>query len=210
MPSTSTTTHYATLGVADGAPPEEVRRAYLDLARRLHPDRWVDAGADRRVDTERRMREVNEAWRVLGNPARRLAYDVERREANRQARVSPPTGVGEGFAFATGDLFVQDVDDASLLTRLVRALPWILLVGSLLGIFVFSAYATSGRGERPSGANGGGCVRTSGGIALAVDCGEPGAQRVVIEVTQVGQCPAATDPFQPADRTVALCLERTP
>jgi curved DNA-binding protein CbpA len=201
------TNHYATLGVADGADPEAVRRAYLVLARRLHPDRWIDASPDERVETERRMREVNEAWRVLGNPARRLAYDVERRDADRRARVAPPTGVGERYAFATGDLFVQDVDDSGLLTRLVRALPWVLLVGALLGIFIFSAYATAGRGERPSGEGGGRCVRTAASEAVEVPCDAAGARQVIIEVVQVGQCPVGSEPFQPADRELALCLE---
>ena len=70
--------HYEILEVADGAPPEEVRRAYLDLARRLHPDRWVDASPAQRAEAERRMQEVNEAWRVLGNAGRRIAYDQDR------------------------------------------------------------------------------------------------------------------------------------
>ena len=58
---TASTDHYATLGVPLGAPPEDVRRAYLDLARRLHPDRWIDADGGERAEADRRMREVNEA-----------------------------------------------------------------------------------------------------------------------------------------------------
>ena len=200
------TTHYATLGVTDGAEPEDVRRAYLDLARQLHPDRWIDATSEQRVEVERRMREVNEAWRVLGNPARRLAYDVERRETTRASRVSPPGPVGDGYSFSTGELFADDVADPDLLTRLIRALPWILLVGSLLGIFIFSAYATSGDGERPEGL-GGGCVLVTGGIADTVPCDTDGARVVVLEVTEVGRCPAGTEPFQPAGRPMALCLD---
>jgi hypothetical protein len=199
-------THYATLGVREGADPEAVRRAYLDLARRLHPDRWVDAGPDERAEMDRRMRAVNEAWRVLGNPARRLAYDVERREADRASRVAPPAGVGDRYAFSTGDLFEEDVADPDLLTRLVRALPWILLVGSLLGIFVISAYATSDDGEPPTGPVGEGCIVAVAGVATESPCDAPGARRVVLEVEQVGQCPAGTEPFQPADRPVAYCL----
>lgn len=198
-----TTTHYRTLGVADGAAPDEVRRAYLDLARRLHPDRWIDASPSERAGIERRMQEVNEAWRVLGNPGRRLAYDVERREAGQRARVAPPTAVGDRFAFATGDLFTEDVDDPDLFTRLIRALPWILLIGGLGAIFVFTAYATSDGGDRA----GGSCIRKVGGLAEPVDCGVDDAQRVVVEVRQVGECPAASEPFQPANSDVALCLE---
>jgi curved DNA-binding protein CbpA len=194
--------HYATLGVPLGAAPDDVRRAYLELARRLHPDRWIDADDGERAEADRRMREVNEAWRVLGNPARRLAYDVERREADRQSRVSPPGPVGEGFAFSTGDLLAEDIDPPDLRTRLIRALPWILLVGTLLGIFVFSAYATAGRD-----AEGVRCVVVSAGVATEADCDAEGARQVLVEVLQVGQCPPGTEPFQPEGANLALCLE---
>ena len=201
------TTHYGVLGVPEGAEPEEVRRAYLGLARQLHPDRWIDASSAERVEVDRRMREVNEAWRVLGNPARRLAYDVERREAGRRARMAPPAPVGDRLAFSTGDLFTEDVDDPDLFTRLIRALPWILVLGGLGAIFVFTAYATSGDGDRPTGEGGGACVRLVGGNAAPVNCDAAGARLVIVEVGQVGQCPAETEPFQPAARDVALCLE---
>ena len=65
MPPTS---HYEVLGVAPDARPDEVRRAYLDLARRHHPDR---AGGD-----AARMRAVTEAWATLGDPGRRRTYDL--------------------------------------------------------------------------------------------------------------------------------------
>ena len=197
--------HYAVLGVAEGAEPDEVRRGYLDMARQLHPDRWIDASPTERVDVERRMQEVNEAWRVLGNPARRLAYDVERREAGRR-RVAPPTAVGERFAFSTGDLFTEDVPPVDLLTRLVRALPWVLVFAALGAIFVFTAYATSDGGERPTGEDDLGCIVKVDGSAVAADCERSAAQRVIVEVDQVGQCPAESEPFQPADGGRALCL----
>lgn len=197
--------HYGTLGVADGAEPDEVRRAYLELARQLHPDRWIDASPPERETAGRRMQDVNEAWRVLGNPGRRLAYDVERREAGRRARLSPPSAVGERLAFSTGDLFVEDVEDVDLLTRLLRALPWIIVIVGLGAIFVFTAYATSDDGVAPTG-EGSGCIRKEAGSAVEVDCAVEGAQRVVIEVTEVGGCPSGSEPFQPADRNTALCL----
>lgn len=199
--------HYAVLGVEPGAEPDAVRRGYLDLARRLHPDRWIDASAGERADVERRMQEVNEAWRVLGNPARRLAYDVERREAGRRARVAPPTGVGDRFAFSTGDLFQEDVPPIDLFTRIVRALPWVLVFVGLAAIFVFTAYATSDDGEVPTGEGGEGCIVKVDGLAVPTDCATTGAQRVIVEVDQVGQCPAESEPFQPADdASRALCL----
>jgi curved DNA-binding protein CbpA len=62
-------THYDVLGVSATASAADIRHAYLDLARRHHPDR---EGGD-----PARMRLANEAWAVLGDPARRRAYDRE-------------------------------------------------------------------------------------------------------------------------------------
>lgn len=197
-----TPSHYGTLGVAEGAAPDEVRQAYLDLARQLHPDRWVDASADEQTEAGRRMQDVNEAWRVLGNPGRRLAYDVERREVGRRARAAPPAAVGERFAFSTGDLLAQDVEEPDLLTRILRALPWVVILVGLGVIFVVTAYAGSDDQEAAR------CIRKVDNRAVAVDCGADGAQRIVIEVDEVGGCPPGSEPFQPADRIdAALCLD---
>ncbi|HEY6416047.1 MAG TPA: DnaJ domain-containing protein [Acidimicrobiales bacterium] len=54
------------LGVQAGATQPEVRAAYRAAARDHHPD----AGGD-----PARMRAVNVAWAVLGDPVRRAAYD---------------------------------------------------------------------------------------------------------------------------------------
>jgi DnaJ domain len=197
-------THYATLGVTTGAEPEVVRKAYLDLARQLHPDRWIDASTAERADVDARMREVNEAWRVLGNPGRRLAYDVELREAGRRSRMSPPTGVGERYAFSTGDLFTEDVAPPDLVTRVIRALPWAVVFLGLAAIFVFTAYATADNGTAPG--EGDRCIQKVEGEAVDVDCSTPGSQRVIIEVIQVGECPFDSEPFQPAGSAAALCL----
>lgn len=64
--------HYGVLGVSRDVTPAALRRAYLDLARRYHPDR-PGGDADR-------MRAINEAWAVLGDPQRRAGYDLALRE----------------------------------------------------------------------------------------------------------------------------------
>jgi hypothetical protein len=60
--------HYDVLGVPPTATRDQIRRAYLRLARRTHPD----AGG-----SDVRMQAVNEAWAVLGDDSRRRAYDGE-------------------------------------------------------------------------------------------------------------------------------------
>lgn len=64
--------HYRTLQVTRDAEPEVVERAYKALCRKYHPDRH---GPDGGAAATRRMQEINEAYRVLGDPAARRAYD---------------------------------------------------------------------------------------------------------------------------------------
>ena len=70
MPMQRIADPYATLGVARGATPSQVRAAYRRLAKRYHPDVHADARA-----TER-MRRINEAWEILSSPARRAQHDA--------------------------------------------------------------------------------------------------------------------------------------
>ena len=73
----SPVTHHEVLGVEPDASPEEVRRAYLRLARRHHPDRHA-AAVDQLTagdDSGQRMRDVNAAWSVLGDVDLRAEYD---------------------------------------------------------------------------------------------------------------------------------------
>ncbi|MGH9182582.1 MAG: J domain-containing protein [Acidimicrobiales bacterium] len=68
-------THYEVLGVPPDASVAEIRRAYLRLARRYHPDMSATAGAAAQAEAERRMRAINQAWAVLGDRSRREVYD---------------------------------------------------------------------------------------------------------------------------------------
>jgi hypothetical protein len=67
-----------------------VKRAYLDQALRFHPDRQGDGSPDARQRAEFRMREINDAWAVLRNPATRARYDDE------LAAVAAPAGPSVG------------------------------------------------------------------------------------------------------------------
>ncbi len=80
-------THYETLGIPTGADPAEIRRAYVALARRFHPDAHAGRSPAERDHADRRMRDVNEAWSALSDPGRRKAYDA----TLDRARPAPPT-----------------------------------------------------------------------------------------------------------------------
>jgi curved DNA-binding protein len=77
--------YYGILGVERGVADEELRRAYRKLARQYHPD------VSKEPNAEARMRDINEAYDVLRDPAKRAAYD------DLAAGVSAGAGVGAGF-----------------------------------------------------------------------------------------------------------------
>jgi hypothetical protein len=89
---------YEVLQVDPRAEPEIVEAAYRRLARKYHPD--VSASAD----AERRMKEINAAYQVLRDPARRATYDRELlAQADRQAATaagSRPEPADERWAAA--------------------------------------------------------------------------------------------------------------
>ena len=62
--------YYSTLGVAKTATDKELKQAFRKLARKYHPDvNPGDKGA------EAKFKEINEAYEVLGDPAKRKKYD---------------------------------------------------------------------------------------------------------------------------------------
>jgi len=70
-------THYQVLGIAAGATHDEIKRAYHRLARRHHPDTHAQASAAVQDAARRTMVDINAAWAVLGDAARRRQYDAE-------------------------------------------------------------------------------------------------------------------------------------
>jgi len=79
--------YYRILGVSRGASREEIRKAYRRLARRHHPDRNEGDPA-----CEERLKEINEAYSVLGDPEKKKVYDAEPKGSVRRPRVSTPHG----------------------------------------------------------------------------------------------------------------------
>jgi len=67
--------YYGILGISRQAGREEIRRAFRRQALRYHPDTYRGS----RVEAEIMIKEIIEAYRVLGDPSRRRAYDRTRR-----------------------------------------------------------------------------------------------------------------------------------
>lgn len=75
-------THYQVLGLARSASERDVKIAYRKAARITHPDRGGDPAL---------FRQITEAYEVLGNPARRQAYDRSYGAAGNSPRPSGST-----------------------------------------------------------------------------------------------------------------------
>ncbi len=119
MAASDAVDHYAVLGVATSAPAAEIRRAYLRLAREHHPD-FHEAGDDAaRSANEREMQRINQAWTVLGDPARRSAYDLRRRAPQPDADGRPRPEPAR-YDFVPYDDEDIDIDYASLIDDAVE------------------------------------------------------------------------------------------
>lgn len=65
------TDYYDILGVSKSASTDEIKKAYRKQALEWHPDRHKD---DKEA-AEKRFKEINEAYQVLGDPQKRTSYD---------------------------------------------------------------------------------------------------------------------------------------
>ncbi|CAN5764699.1 molecular chaperone DnaJ [soil metagenome] len=88
--------YYDVLGVGRAASSDELRKAYRKLAREFHPD------VNNRDGAEERFKEINEAYEVLSDSARRSQYD----RFGHSASGMPGGGDPFGFGSSTfGDIF---------------------------------------------------------------------------------------------------------
>ena len=78
--------YYKTLGVSRTATPEEIKKAYRQLARKYHPDK------NKAKDAEARFKEINEANEVLSDPTKRRAYDSLGANWKAGTQFTPPPG----------------------------------------------------------------------------------------------------------------------
>jgi len=86
--------YYEVLQVHPRAESDVIRAAYRVLARKYHPDH----GGDRA-----RMIAINDAWDILGDPARRASYDAAWAAAERTAGASGQAPATEAAAGASRD-----------------------------------------------------------------------------------------------------------
>jgi len=79
--------YYETLGVPRSASEADIKKAFRKLAREHHPDVARD-----KKKAEEKFKEINEAYEVLGDPAKRRKYDELGANWKSGAEFRPPPG----------------------------------------------------------------------------------------------------------------------
>ena len=84
--------YYESLGVARTATDEEIKKAFRKLARLYHPD-----VAKTKKGAEEKFKEINEAYEVLSDPAKRKKYDELGPNWKQGAEFRAPPGFQQEF-----------------------------------------------------------------------------------------------------------------
>lgn len=97
-------TFYDILGVKDDASKDEIKKAFRSLAKKYHPDR--NKG---NAESERRFKEISEAYETLSDEGKRNEYDMMRKYGAFGSGAHPggfqQGGFPGGAGFDFGDLF---------------------------------------------------------------------------------------------------------
>jgi len=204
-------THYDTLRVPPSATDAQIREAYRRLARAHHPDR-VGAGD---ASTPLSMPEINEAYRVLGDPARRAVYDAGLRSG------SAATPSGRSPSGSAGDRGA-DAGPAGRADRVPMhpshlgpaRIPWrsLLFVGAIamVGIVVLAQFTEPAEPAAPDGIlRVGDCasVEPDNSVREVVCTGDPSVDLVVEAFVPFdARCPGATVAHRDRQGMGVACL----
>ena len=200
-------THYERLAVGRNATQEEIRNAYRRAAREAHPDRNAGQGA------EGRMAAINDAYRVLSDPARRRVYDAELAMA-RSGSGTPSSAQrdmvdDDDDHFAHYEHYLAQSADVS-----PARFPWkFMAVLASLGIGVIVVGLIFSKPGVPAGPD---------NILRAADCVVLGPQLDAAEVACTGPhdavvrvlvpfgdtCPGDTEGFRDRQGMGTACVER--
>jgi len=88
--------YYEILGISRDASKDEIQRAYRKLARKFHPDLNKGAGS------EEKFKEINEAYEVLKDPAKREKYNQFGSNWQQGDNFQPPPGWQHRSDFTRG------------------------------------------------------------------------------------------------------------
>ena len=105
--------YYKTLGVAEDASDEDIRKAFRKLAFQYHPDKNI--GHEK--EAEEKFKDINEAYGVLCDKGKRQQYDMARKGVFAGAGYNSPY---QGFRYSQDDIFRDAFTNRANLDELNR------------------------------------------------------------------------------------------
>lgn len=224
-------THYETLGVDSSASSAEIRKAYLRRARALHPDRQLGRPPAEAKAAEEAMQQVNLAWSILSDPAKKSDYDkraVPLRgkpptaasparpapSAQRPPQRTPPPQTPQHRAEPQKARIDETEPDGSV--SIWASIPVLIIVGLALGVFVITAFADREPAEIREPAptlqtalRVNDCFTLDGALLRQASCNTGTADgRIVSIVPDSANCPAGTLFSPDSTSNLFLCWER--
>ncbi len=182
-------THYQVLGVSAEATTDEIRRAYRERMRAVHPD--VNEGS---ANGSQRMTELNVAWKTLSSPQLRRAYDSS-------VSVSNSSFVNTGFCTSE-----------PVISYAPARFPWRgMIIASVIGaVLVLIAHAlTSPSVPRPIDQllSSGSCVNIDSSLsAVEISCTQP-HDAVVQQLIAIDRsCPLEMGQFHDRQGMGVVCV----
>ncbi len=204
----TTRTHYSVLGVHAGASQESIREAYRRLAREFHPDRTSGsaAGGDK-------MPAINEAYRVLSDPARRAVYDASLRgglsETSGRAAATSDSSSDESGDEAMREWRYQHPDGPARIPW--RSLTFFSLI-AIIGIVVLAQFNEPGEPSAPDGIlRNGDCVEVlPNNLVGEIACAGEGDLVVRQFIAFDRVCPNGWTAYQDRQGMGIACVELRP
>ena len=177
-------TWYDVLGVLPDATQDDIRQAWQEREAALQPGTMAGVSSEVRSAADRARQAVEEAWRVLADPAARESYDEEIGFARPGEGLAPPwrgpsgpdVSLGEGWSRADEEALEPYPDPPSR-----------VVVPDVTGLFY------------------GACMEVAGRVGLHVEPIQLTSRPMPVEGLVVGQTPAAGERVRRASRlTVRL------
>ncbi len=137
------------LGLRPDATPAEIRRAYTELAKRAHPDRFGAASEVVRDLAEEAFREITRAYQLLADPVRLEQYrqDPNRDAKNAEAVEEAQRALAAEQEFQAGESRLRVYDWAGALAHFERASELYPDEGEYLAFCGWAYYLTHGHDE---------------------------------------------------------------
>lgn len=187
----ATKNHYEVLGVRPNASEAEIRNAYRNLARRLHPDVVGSA-----VQGSRSMSDVNQAWTVLSDISLRRSYD---------ASIGTETRTQQTMDTAARAAYV--VNQSTPARFPWRAMLAVAAAGAVLVLVLHAFSSPPVPGAPDQLLSSGSCVVISADLlASEVSCDAPHDAVVSQLIATDRVCPTGTEPYRDRQGMGIACV----